>query len=370
MAVPSSFTVGLPPSCPQVPGLTLDQWGVINDLYISLFSIVQQLNSAAIVGTPAGGLTGQVLTKNSNTDYDVGWAAIPAAPVTSVFGRIGVVVAANGDYTFAQLAGKPTTLAGYGITDSITTTAPITGGGVISGGLTLAVSTFGTANSGVVPASGGGTTNFLRADGAWAAAGGGTGTVTHTAGNLTAGALVVGNAVADIKVSTTMSINANNGLVIAAPTGGVTPGVAITMAANTSGGLTIIGPIAGNSRGVLLSNMGNSAADAAWQSSNVNGIVQFSVFGDGHFVLGSNGASGTPGSLKGDASGNITAPLGTISATGGFSTGAATLMTSTVALTNGAGVGAGTILTAPVAGNPTKWIPVNDNGTTRFIPAW
>lgn len=37
---------------------------------------------------------------------------------------------------------------------------------------------------------------------------------------------------------------------------------------------------------------------------------------------------------------------------------------------NGAGVGAGTITTAPSAGNPTKWIPIDDNGTTRYVPAW
>lgn len=41
-----------------------------------------------------------------------------SADVTSIFGRTGVVVAANNDYTFAQLASKPTTLAGYGITDA------------------------------------------------------------------------------------------------------------------------------------------------------------------------------------------------------------------------------------------------------------
>jgi hypothetical protein len=38
--------------------------------------------------------------------------------VTSVFGRTGVIVAAPGDYTFAQIGSKPTTLAGYGITDA------------------------------------------------------------------------------------------------------------------------------------------------------------------------------------------------------------------------------------------------------------
>lgn len=49
---------------------------------------------------------------------------------------------------------------------------------------------------------------------------------------------------------------------------------------------------------------------------------------------------------------------------------ATALMTSGVTLNNGAGAGAGTLTNAPAAGNPTKWIPINDNGTTRYIPAW
>ena len=40
--------------------------------------------------------------------------------------------------------------------------------------------TFSSTLAGVVPASGGGTTNFLRADGTWAAAGGGSGTAIST----------------------------------------------------------------------------------------------------------------------------------------------------------------------------------------------
>jgi hypothetical protein len=46
------------------------------------------------------------------------------------------------------------------------------------------------------------------------------------------------------------------------------------------------------------------------------------------------------------------------------------LITSSVALTNGAGAAAGTLLNSPAAGNPTKWVPINDNGTTRYIPSW
>lgn len=43
--------------------------------------------------------------------------------ITSVFGRTGVVTAQANDYTFAQLASKPTTLTGYGITDPIVLTS-------------------------------------------------------------------------------------------------------------------------------------------------------------------------------------------------------------------------------------------------------
>jgi len=61
---------------------------------------------------------------------------------------------------------------------------------------------------------------------------------------------------------------------------------------------------------------------------------------------------------------------GAMNIAGGLTVGSTTLITSSVAFTNGAAAAAGTLLNAPVAGNPTKWIPVNDNGTTRYIPAW
>lgn len=46
------------------------------------------------------------------------------------------------------------------------------------------------------------------------------------------------------------------------------------------------------------------------------------------------------------------------------------MMRSSAAMTDGAAAQAGTLLNAPTVGNPTKWIPFDDNGTTRFIPAW
>lgn len=40
------------------------------------------------------------------------------------------------------------------------------------------------------------------------------------------------------------------------------------------------------------------------------------------------------------------------------------------AVNDGSGVQIGTLTNGPTTGNPTKWISVNDNGTTRYIPAW
>ncbi|MFA6118257.1 MAG: hypothetical protein WC729_30000 [Sphingomonas sp.] len=62
---------------------------------------------------------------------------------------------------------------------------------------------------------------------------------------------------------------------------------------------------------------------------------------------------------------------GTGAAIGGTLTiASAQLLATTVALTNGAGAAVGTLLNAPAAGNPTKWVPVDDAGVTRYLPMW
>lgn len=59
-----------------------------------------------------------------------------------------------------------------------------------------------------------------------------------------------------------------------------------------------------------------------------------------------------------------------IIASGFVVSNAAFAIQSGVAFTNGAGASVGTLTNAPVAGNPTKWVAVNDNGTTRQMPLW
>lgn len=71
-----------------------------------------------------------------------------------------------------------------------------------------------------------------------------------------------------------------------------------------------------------------------------------------------------------DGSGNLYQLGGVAVGAGGLSLPGGTLLTTRANLTNGAAAATGTLTNAPAAGNPTKWIPVNDNGTTRYIPAW
>ena len=53
-----------------------------------------------------------------------------------------------------------------------------------------------------------------------------------------------------------------------------------------------------------------------------------------------------------------------------FTNDAGALIRTKTTLTNGAAASLGTLTNAPAAGNPTKWISIDDNGTTRQIPAW
>jgi hypothetical protein len=53
-----------------------------------------------------------------------------------------------------------------------------------------------------------------------------------------------------------------------------------------------------------------------------------------------------------------------------YTNNASFLIRTKTTITAGAGSSSGTLTNAPVAGNPTKWIGIDDNGTTRYVPAW
>jgi hypothetical protein len=60
---------------------------------------------AAAIGRLPIGSAGQVLTVDAAQPQMMRWTALPAAPVASVFGRVGAVIAQAGDYTAAQITG-------------------------------------------------------------------------------------------------------------------------------------------------------------------------------------------------------------------------------------------------------------------------
>lgn len=46
------------------------------------------------------------------------------------------------------------------------------------------------------------------------------------------------------------------------------------------------------------------------------------------------------------------------------------LIRAAMALTGGGTGNIPTLTSGPVTGNPTKWLPIDDAGTTRYVPAW
>jgi hypothetical protein len=110
--------------------------------FASLTGKPTTISGYGITDTISQPLTGYASTTGVITSGDTILSAIEklngnisgAGAVTSVFGRTGAVVAASNDYTFAQLASKPTTISGYGITDTISQvlTGYVSGSGTIS----------------------------------------------------------------------------------------------------------------------------------------------------------------------------------------------------------------------------------------------
>lgn len=152
------------------------------------------------------------------------------------------------------------------------------------------------------------------------------------------------------------------------------PGVsALTVLSGASGSFTqlSIGRTAGEG------NFGVSAGAGNFFSTSVAGDICLQIVNN--LLLGTVMAGKQMQFFTGAG-----ALAGQFAASGGFSVGTtsdpgagaiyvnnATFMLRTKAsFTNGAGSSTATLTNAPVAGNPTKWIAIDDNGTTRQIPAW
>lgn len=178
--------------------------------------------SASQIATLAGGGTGSVTSVamtvptgltvigspiSTTGTLAVSWSGtipVPQIPLFSAVANGGVPASAGGTSTYLRADGTWNTPSGAGSVTSVAMTVPTglsVGGSPISTAGTLALSWSGTIPNaqiplftsiatGGVPPSGGGTVNFMRADGAWAPppGGGGGGSAAFTYENANFGA--------------------------------------------------------------------------------------------------------------------------------------------------------------------------------------
>lgn len=180
-----------------------------------------------------------------------------------------------------------------------------------------------------------------------------------------------------------ITISANGNVVHTAPSAGVSvtvnavagaTGLVINQAAaSSSSAVTINGSASvGQSLGLAIV-AGTSGADSALTVKNAANTENFlTIFGDGHFTLGFSSASTAIMTANAAGAVTINAPSAGVGLTvgGSLTLAGGQLLATSAALTNNAGAQIATITNGPTAGNPTKWFPINDNGTVRNIPSW
>ena len=98
------------------------------------------------------------------------------------------------------------------------------------------------------------------------------------------------------------------------------------------------------------------------------------IFNDGNFHINGNGQNtwidGGNVYMNVGSGGSVGIGTSSPNSNAGVTVNKALLISSKTSLTDGAAAQIATLTNAPTAGNPTKWIPIDDNGVTRYIPVW
>jgi hypothetical protein len=158
--------------------------------------------------------------------------------------------------------------------------------------------------------------------------------------------------------TTALTLDSSQNATFAGAVSIVTTNVANPLIINsTSANLATLYQLAGVSKLIV----GVSAAPDGINNGSVLGDPCFRTIGN--ILFSTDG--GTTNALK------LTASTGAATFAGAITTiGGAFLLATSSALTAGATSNVPTLTSGPVTGNPTKWIAINDNGTTRYVPAW
>lgn len=116
------------------------------------------------------------------------------------------------------------------------------------------------------------------------------------------------------------------------------------------------------------------AAPSVIPASSVQGIdvdhLVTSVTGTAHQVIANPTTGDVVLTLPQNIDTTSTPTFAAMTLTGALTTKSGTLVTNTQAYTDGSAGNTATLTNAPAVGNPTKWIPLVDNGITRYVPTW
>jgi hypothetical protein len=168
----------------------------------------------------------------------------------------------------------------------------------------------------------------------------------------------IGGTTASTGAFTTLSGTSTLTLGVAGPTG--TAGTVVLKNATNAFTTTIVPSVVAASRQLNL--------------PLITGTDTVAVLGLAQTFSGDKTFSGTVSCGSTLAVSSTTTMTGLLTANGGITVvGGAALLTTNTALTGNSGSNAATMYyntDSPVAGEPTKWIAINDNGTTRYIPTW
>ena len=178
-------------------------------------------------------------------------------------------------------------------------------------------------------------------------------------------------------IDSTASTSSTTGALVV--TGGVGIGGRLNAAGHITGsaGLVVTGGIPG---GVLAANVSTMDFDgtnyrfiAAGPNSSTRGRIVFQTCASDISLLAS--------AITIDATPRVVLNIQTVVGTdpggaellrvgGTLAVNSATLIKTYTTLTDGAAAAVGTLTNAPTAGNPTKWVLINDNGVIRKFPTW
>lgn len=350
-----------------------------------------------------GNLTVGGNTTMGGTLSVTGNTSLSSATLSGTLGVAGATtltsLTASGAVTFSALTANSFLFSGVG--GLLTTTAAPTNGQLLigsTGAAPAAAALTGTANQ-ITVTNGAGTITLSAPQDI---APGSSPTFTAiTLSGLTASSFIYSGATKQI----TSTAAPTNGQLLIGSTGAVPVAAALTGTANqvivTNGAGTItlsvpqdiattstvrfgaigIGTTAANVLDIktgtdtkIIAQDGNTAGNARFSTVNLagnafrefeintlathfftNGAERQTILSNGHVLIGAT---------------TDTAGAETLQVTGNLSISSATLLRTYTAFTNNAGASLGTLTNAPAVGNPTKWIPINDNGTIRNIPAW